>query len=143
MLTSAEARAVMGHVLAHARENGLQPLAVAIVDAAGMLKTFDAEDGVSPGRPAVAQGKASGALAMGMGSRTLAKAARDAPQFIQSLSAILPGGIVPHLGGVLIRDGDGRIVGAVGISGDRGDRDEAAAIAGITTAGFTADPGSD
>jgi uncharacterized protein GlcG (DUF336 family) len=50
---------------------------------------------------------------------------------------------VPVAGGVLIKDGDGRVLGAVGISGDVSDNDEAAAVAGIEAAGFTADPGSD
>ncbi|RUX13137.1 heme-binding protein, partial [Mesorhizobium sp. M7A.F.Ca.US.003.02.2.1] len=38
-------------------------------------------------------------------------------------------------------DKAGAIIGAVGISGDTSDNDEAAAIAGIEAAGFTADPG--
>ncbi|TIX63342.1 MAG: heme-binding protein, partial [Mesorhizobium sp.] len=45
------------------------------------------------------------------------------------------------VGGVLIRDHVGAVIGAVGISGDTSDNDEAAAIAGIEAAGFTADPG--
>ena len=35
----------------------------------------------------------------------------------------------------------GMLIGAVGISGDNSDHDEAAAIAGIEAAGFAADPG--
>ena len=46
-------------------------------------------------------------------------------------------------GGVLIRDDKGGVIGAVGISGDVSDNDEAAAIAGIQAAGFAADPGKD
>jgi uncharacterized protein GlcG (DUF336 family) len=42
---------------------------------------------------------------------------------------------------VLVRDGSGAIIGAVGISGDTSDNDEAAAIAGIEAAGFTPDAG--
>jgi uncharacterized protein GlcG (DUF336 family) len=34
------------------------------------------------------------------------------------------------------------MVGAVGVSGDTSDNDEAAAIAGITAAGFKADTGA-
>jgi uncharacterized protein GlcG (DUF336 family) len=41
---------------------------------------------------------------------------------------------------VLIKS-DGVVVGVVGISGDTSDNDEAAALAGITAAGFDADPG--
>ena len=44
-------------------------------------------------------------------------------------------------GGVLVRGADRTIIGAVGISGDNSDNDEAAAIAGIETVGLIADPG--
>ena len=44
---------------------------------------------------------------------------------------------------VLIRTAAGEIIGAVGISGDTSDRDEACAIAGIEAAGLKADPGQD
>lgn len=40
-------------------------------------------------------------------------------------------------GGVLVVE-DGRIIGAVGVSGDTSDNDEAAAIAGAQAAGLTA-----
>ena len=51
------------------------------------------------------------------------------------------GALVPVPGGVLIRATDRAIIGAVGISGDNSDNDEAAALAGIAAAGLTADPG--
>jgi uncharacterized protein GlcG (DUF336 family) len=41
-------------------------------------------------------------------------------------------------GGVLIKDGAGDTVGAVGVTGDISDNDEKAAVAGIEAAGFTA-----
>ncbi|MCC0049719.1 MAG: heme-binding protein, partial [Rhodobiaceae bacterium] len=50
------------------------------------------------------------------------------------------GKLVPVPGGVLIRK-DGVIIGAVGITGDSSDNDEACAIAAIEAAGFTADGG--
>ena len=43
---------------------------------------------------------------------------------------------------VKIKDGGGDIIGAVGISGDTSDKDEACAIAGIEAAGLKADPGA-
>jgi len=48
---------------------------------------------------------------------------------------------VPVPGGVLIQDGSGKLLGAVGISGDTSDNDEACAIAGIEAAGLKANPG--
>jgi uncharacterized protein GlcG (DUF336 family) len=41
-------------------------------------------------------------------------------------------------GGVLIKDAAGSVLGAVGISGDVSDKDEACAIAGIEAAGLKA-----
>ena len=49
--------------------------------------------------------------------------------------------MVPVAGGVLVRDKKGAIIGAVGITGDTSDNDEACAIAGIESAGFTPDAG--
>jgi uncharacterized protein GlcG (DUF336 family) len=42
---------------------------------------------------------------------------------------------------VLVKDAAGTLLGAVGVSGDTSDNDEAAALAGIKAAGFTGDPG--
>jgi uncharacterized protein GlcG (DUF336 family) len=48
--------------------------------------------------------------------------------------------LIPVPGGVLVRDDNGAVMGAVGVSGDTSDKDEAAAIAGIMAAGLRADP---
>ena len=53
----------------------------------------------------------------------------------------LPGSLCPFPGGVLIRDNDGNLLGAVGVSGDTSDNDEAAALAGIAAAGLVAETG--
>ena len=51
-------------------------------------------------------------------------------------------GVVPVAGGVLVRDEAGRVIGAVGISGDTPDHDEACAVAGIAAAGLAFDTGA-
>ena len=48
---------------------------------------------------------------------------------------------MPVPGGVLIKSGDGTLLGAVGVTGDTSDNDEAAAVAGIEAAGLTAQTG--
>ncbi len=50
---------------------------------------------------------------------------------------------ITNPGGVLIRTAVGDIIGAVGVSGDTSDRDEACAIAGIEAASLKPDPGQD
>jgi uncharacterized protein GlcG (DUF336 family) len=125
--------------LAHARANKLSPLAVVALDAGGHLIAAKREDEASLFRMQIATGKATGALGMGYGTRELAKRAAGAPVFYSGLMA-LTGEVVPSPGGVLVRDAAGALIGAVGISGDTGDADEACALAGIAAAGLTAQP---
>lgn len=119
----------------------LKPLGISVLDAGGHLVAFQRQDGASFLRHEIGSGKAFGALAIGAGSRSVAATAIERPHFMQGLSGVSGGRVVPVPGGVLIRDKSGAILGAVGISGDTSDNDEAAAIAGIEAAGFTADPG--
>ncbi|KZL21733.1 hypothetical protein PsAD2_00357 [Pseudovibrio axinellae] len=86
-------------------------------------------------------GKAYGAVAVGAGSRWLNDNAQTRPHFVQALNGVAGGSNVPVPGGVLVRDADKTIIGAVGITGDTSENDEAAAIAGIESAGFKADAG--
>jgi uncharacterized protein GlcG (DUF336 family) len=127
--------------LAKGRAMGLKPLSVAVLDAGGHVKAFEREDGASNLRFQVAHGKANGALAIGMGSRGLFKRAQEQPYFVEALNGLANGALVPVPGGVLVKDASGEIVGAVGITGDTSDNDEACAIAGIEAAGFAADAG--
>ena len=64
--------------------------------------------------------------------------AKNGPRVRDSLSAASGGKFVPALGGVLIRR-DGRIIGALGITGDTGENDEMVAVQAIEACGFTAD----
>ena len=141
-LTLAKAQTIITAALAHAREKSLAPMGVVVLDARGVLKAYAAEDGTALRRADIAIGKAHGALSMGVGSRTLGKRAEERPHFFAAVSHVVGGAMVPVPGGVLLRDG-GEIIGAVGISGDNSDNDEAAALAGIKAAGLTGDPGAD
>jgi uncharacterized protein GlcG (DUF336 family) len=140
-LTLEQAQTIIATALKHGTDQKLQPLAVVVLDARGVLKAFAAQDGTSLRRAEIAQGKAHGALAFGLGSRALAKRATTSPHFIAAVTHAVGGSLIPVPGGVLIRTADKAIIGAVGISGDNSDNDEAAAIAGITAAGLVADPG--
>lgn len=140
-LTLAKANIIIETVLAEAGKRGMKPLGVAVLDAGGHLKAFAAQDGTSILRPKVAHGKAYGALSVGTGSRALMKRAEAQPYFVNAVNALAGGQLVPVPGGVLMRDAGGEVIGAVGVSGDTSDNDEAVAIAGIEAAGFAADPG--
>ncbi len=140
-ITLAEATIVADTALEKGRALGCAPLTVAVTDAGGHLVAFKREDGSGILRFDIAYGKAWGALGMGFGTRELAARAAANPAFLTALAAASGGRVVPSPGGVLILK-DGRVVGAVGISGDTGDRDEECALAGITAAGLTGRPGA-
>ena len=142
ILTLDQASTIIDAALAKGRELNLKPLTVVVLDDGGNLKAFKREDG--PGaalRPQIAYGKAFGAVGMGLASRLLEKRAIERPQFIDAVAGASGGRLVPAAGGVLIRDADNEIIGAVGISGDTSDNDAICGVAGIEAAGLTADDG--
>ncbi len=134
------AAAIVDAALAEGRARKLRPMTICVLDAGGDLVAFKREDGTGIRRQDVVIGKAFGALVMNRPSRVIGKLAAEAPHFIQSLMAATQGRMVPTPGGVLVKDAQGRIVGAVGASGDDPDADEACAIAGVRAAGLTPEP---
>jgi uncharacterized protein GlcG (DUF336 family) len=132
------ARQLIAGARSASRERGLKPLSVVVLDAGGQVRAFEREDGSSNARFEVAFGKANGALALGMGSRALMARAEQQPYFIGAVAAAIGGALVPVPGGVLVQADDGEVIGAVGISGDNSDNDEAAAVHAIEGAGLTA-----
>lgn len=136
-LTLAQARTIVDAALAQGRGVGAQPLAVVVLDAGAHPVAFAREDGASLFRFDIARAKATGALGMGADTRVIAGRAANNPAFFQSVVAVTGGQLALSPGGVLIRDASGAVTGAVGISGDTGDCDEACALAGILAAGLT------
>jgi uncharacterized protein GlcG (DUF336 family) len=139
-LTLDLARKILDAALAKGVEKKLKPLAVTVLDARGCVKASAAQDGTSLLRGEIAHGKAYGALAMGLGSRALFQRAQEQAYFISAVNTLAKGALVPVPGGVLVQD-RGVLLGAVGISGDTSDNDEACAIGGIEAAGLKANAG--
>ncbi len=142
-LTLAQADTIANAALAKGRALSLQPLTVVVLDAGGQVKVIKREDGCSLLRSEIAGGKAFGALALGVGSRELAKRSQN-PQmqgFVNALSDLSGGRAVPVPGGVLACNAAGVILGAVGISGDVSLKDEECCNAGIEAAGLVASTG--
>jgi uncharacterized protein GlcG (DUF336 family) len=135
------ARTIIAAAREHSAGAGFKPLTVVVLDAGAHVVAAEREDGASNKRFEVAFGKAHGALALGMGSRALMGRAEQQPYFIAAVASAVGGALVPVPGGVLVRDGEGALLGAVGVTGDTSDNDEAAAVAGIEAAGLTAETG--
>jgi uncharacterized protein GlcG (DUF336 family) len=138
LLTLEKANKMIETAINKARELGLSPLTVVVLDNSGHLKALQREDGASMIRQQIATAKAWGAVNMGVSSRSLAGVAVQRPDFMNALINIADGKIMPAPGGVLIRDTENNLIGAVGISGDSSDQDERCAIAGIEGVGFFA-----
>lgn len=107
-----------------------------MLDPGGHVVALERQDGSSNLRPEIAQGKAAGALALGVSSRQIGVMAAERPSFVASLTGLADGKLVPAAGGVLIRDRDGELLGAVGVTGDTSDRDEDCALHGVAAAGL-------
>jgi uncharacterized protein GlcG (DUF336 family) len=136
-VTLSEANTIAAAAIAKGREIDLKPLCVAVLDAGGHLVALQREDGASNLRPQIAMAKASGALGLGVSSRTIGEMAADRPTFIASLAALGTADIIPAAGGVILAE-DGEVVGAVGVTGDTSDNDEICALAGAEAAGVSA-----
>jgi uncharacterized protein GlcG (DUF336 family) len=141
LLTLAQASGIVDAALEKAREINCKPMTVAVLDAGGHLLSFKREDGSSIMRPQISQAKAWGTLGMGIGGRALAARAESHPAFFAALTDISGGRIAPVPGGILIRDADQNVLGAVGLSGDLPDQDEACGIHGVMKVGLVADGG--
>ena len=134
------AKTITDGVRAAGKEYGLKPLTVVVLDAGGHVISAEREDGSSNGRFEIAFGKAYGALALGMGSRSLMARAEQQPYFITAAAAAIGGKLIPVPGGVLAKDESGAVVACVGVSGDTSDNDELAAISGIRSASLIPQP---
>lgn len=136
-----QANRLIADVLRAARDKSMPPLAVAVLDSGGHLKSLQREDGVSFLRVQIAQAKAWGALGMATNSERIAERYnQDDLQrgFINALNAMTGGRVVPLPGGVLVRNDEGEVIAAVGAAGGVSGDDEACVIAAIEAQGFEA-----
>ncbi|HEY1726184.1 MAG TPA: heme-binding protein [Steroidobacteraceae bacterium] len=142
MLKLDQASTIVDGALSHGQRSAFKPLCAVVLDAGGHVLALKRDERASLYRPQIATAKASGCLGLGFGGRDIVQRAQGNPAFYAALAGILPSGLVPVAGGVLIRDAQGELLGAVGVTGDTSDNDEACALAGIRAAGLVADTGA-
>ncbi len=136
-----QAKALVDASLVEARKLNLKPISVIVLDDRGALVAAASEDGVSAMRAKIAHGKANAAIALGLGTRALMNRAEQQAYFIQAMNGLAGGDFVPVPGGLLLRDASGKLLGALGISGDTSDNDEAAALGAIATTDLVGETG--
>jgi uncharacterized protein GlcG (DUF336 family) len=142
-ITLEQAQTIVSAALAHGTGQGFNPLTVAVLDPGGALVALGRQDGSGFLRPDLAVAKASGVLALGIPNRAIAARAADSPEFFTSVTTLAGGKILSVPGGVFVRDADGGLLGAVGVTGDTSLNDEAAALAGIAAAALVGQTGAE
>jgi uncharacterized protein GlcG (DUF336 family) len=135
-----KAASIIDFALQLGAEQGMSPLTVVVLDAGGHMVAMKRSDGSGILRVEVAQGKAYGALGMGIPSSVLGANLADRPSFLNALAVASGGRFIPVAGGVLICNDDEIVIGSVGISGDASDKDEYCAIVAIQSVGYRSLP---
>ena len=139
-ITLRKARTIIRKALEKGREMELKPLSVVVLDAGGHVIAFEREDGAAPGRFQIAEGKAYGAVMLGMGGQAQMARAETQAYFMLAANGAFDGAVVPVPGGVLVKGAEGAVIGAVGVTGDASDNDEICAVAGVEAAGLSPEP---
>jgi glc operon protein GlcG len=129
-ITQDATRTVIAATQSHARELNLR-VTVAVVDAGGLLKGLDRMDGAPPLSSQIAEAKAQGAAVWHRDGHALAEVAQDRPAFVSAVSQMTRLPLIAGAGSLVIRDGNGNVLGAVGVSGGTPDEDRACAEAGL------------
>jgi uncharacterized protein GlcG (DUF336 family) len=139
MISLEQSNRIIETIFARGRELGCRPLSVVVVEPGAKVKAFQKEDGSAMMRFEMAYGKAYAALALGRSSSLVRVRTEERPLFMQYLIRASDDQIFPEGGGMLIRDKDGEVIGAVGVTGDTQERDEELAAHGIHAAGLKTD----
>jgi uncharacterized protein GlcG (DUF336 family) len=138
-ITLAQADKIIDAVIARARELNCRPISVVVVEPGAIVKAFKKEDGSAMMRFEMAMGKAYASLALGRSSSLVRVRTEQRPLFMDFLFKASEDKIFAEGGGRLIRAADGELLGAVGVTGDKEEQDEALAAHGIRTAGLKTD----
>jgi uncharacterized protein GlcG (DUF336 family) len=125
-----EANELIGRAHAKAEELGIR-VTVAVVDEGGLLVALARMDGAPPLTPQIAEAKAVGAAMLHRDGASLGDLAKDRPGFFSVADRLVRLPIVPGLGSVLVKR-DGKVLGAVGVSGGRPEQDLECAEAGVS-----------
>jgi uncharacterized protein GlcG (DUF336 family) len=130
-ITQSQADAVIAAARQIAHEIGV-PMNIAVLDAGVHLKAFARMDGALLGSIDIAVGKARTAALFGMNTEAIGEFSK--PGGTSPSLELTNGGLVVFAGGVPIRDGNGALLGAAGVSGGAVDQDFQVALAAAKAA---------
>jgi uncharacterized protein GlcG (DUF336 family) len=127
MLTLIEARKIIASASKKAVEIG-QPMNIAIVDGGGNLLAFERMEGAWLGSIDISMKKAWTSRAFDISTQQLSGPSQPGQQFY-GIHASNDGKVMIFAGGIPLKK-DGKIIGAIGVSGGSGEQDQAVAEAG-------------
>ena len=127
MITLKEARKIIAAAEAKAAEIG-QPMNIAVADAGGNLIAHVRMDGAWLGSIDISIKKAYTSRAFDISTKDLAEHSQSGGQFF-GIHASNDGRIMIFAGGIPLKR-DGKVIGAIGVSGGSGEQDHAVAQAG-------------
>lgn len=126
-VTLADARRIIAAAEKKAAEIG-QPMNVAVADAGGNLVAHVRMDGAWLGSVDISIKKAWTSRAFDIATKDLASHSQSGNQFF-GIHASNDGRVMIFAGGIPLKK-DGKVVGAIGVSGGSGEQDHAVAAAG-------------
>lgn len=136
MLSLKSCQKIISAVHAKGAALGLKPLSIVVLDAGGHVLAFERADGASAGRFEIARGKAYGCVMLGLGGSAIQSRGETQAVFVDAMNGIYDGKFVPVKGGVLVLDAGGKLMGAIGVTGDTSDNDTICAMAGVEAVGL-------
>ena len=125
-----DAKRVLAAAVAKAESLG-RKVSIAVVDGAGTLLVFERATGADPFTASLAEGKAATAAYTGRDTKRMQGMAETRPYLVAPLVKRLGERFLPIEGGVPIRDADGTVLGAVGVSGAASEEDGEIAKVGV------------
>src|ERR1051325_3801484 len=138
-ITLDQANRMIEAIIKRGIELDCRPISVVVVEPGAIVKAFQKEDGASMLRFEMAFGKAYAALALSRSSKLVRVRNEEKPTFMRYLMTASGNKIFAEGGGQQIRDKNGEVIGAVGVTGDTEDRDEELAAYGIHAVGLKTD----
>src|SRR2546421_7274400 len=115
-ITLDQANRIIAAILKRGANTDCRPLSVVVVEPGCIVKAFQKEDGSSMIRFEMAYGKAYAALALGRSSKLVRMRAEERPIFMRYLMSASDERIFAEGGGLQVRDHDGAVIGAVGVT---------------------------
>jgi uncharacterized protein GlcG (DUF336 family) len=134
-----DANRIIDLALKRSHEIKSRPLAVVVVDTSGNIVSAQRDEGASMARIDIGHAKGWSAIAFGVSTKQLARRAKENPTFFISLASTTHGKFLAQPGGVLIKNAQGQVIGACGVTGSALEQDVECCVYGVSQAGFDLD----